>query len=438
MRQIEQISFATSESSPTFIGHYHKTSFQRSFLIILCTFVFGFSASFYTYYSSENAEEREIQSQFENIVESLLSCMRYGAANEPNIKFVGHEHENIDITIQDTSFPMDQALRYQSMLSPPFVKWDFPSWTIRKQLAIADQNLHVTFHPTVQFISQRKTSRSQVLLLTGLIFTFLLVTFLAYRLFRSIQTEQLLEALSEANLELRTLDHMKTHFLATVSHELRTPLSSIKGYTELMAKGISGPITKEQKYQLEINLRNTNNLMSMIDQLLEFSRFELENVVLNFESFDVGELCDEVISLFEIDFQKKGIFYKNFKPKDPITLEADRKKIFRVFTNLIENAIKFSEKDGKIGIEFATDGEETLWLSVEDTGIGIPDRFKEKVFTKFFQADSSLSKKHGGAGIGLALCKEIVQAHGGDIYVVSAIERGSTFFIKLPLIASIK
>lgn len=247
--------------------------------------------------------------------------------------------------------------------------------------------------------------------------------------------EQLLkinEELNAANEELKSLDKMKTNILSNVSHELRTPLVSVRGYTELILLGQSGPVTEKQKYQLNICLRSIDKLIKLIENLLYFARQHQSGLKIFFEDFNMKSLLDEIIIVLQNKISEKNITIREEISDGEININADRSMIYQVILNLIDNAIKFSEKNSVIKIKIFKQ-EEQLIFSVQDYGIGIPDNEKEKIFEKFYQVDSSSTRKYGGTGIGLAICKDIIEMHGGKITVESKIGSGSTFSFSIPV-----
>ncbi len=239
------------------------------------------------------------------------------------------------------------------------------------------------------------------------------------------------EELISSNKELKSLDEVKTNLLANVSHELRTPLVSIKGFTELMASGESGPVSPDQQHQLSIIGKNSERLLKLIDNLLDYTKMESGKLRSETSHTDFAEIISECLEEFlpraeaagaKIDFSKKTGNYG---------LSADREQIAQVIYNLLDNALKFTGKDGRIVIKLYNEGENAV-CSICDNGIGIPASEQSKVFDQFFQVDSSSKRRFGGVGLGLAIVKNIVDSHGGAVRVESLPGKGSNFTVKFP------
>jgi len=233
--------------------------------------------------------------------------------------------------------------------------------------------------------------------------------------------------------ELRVLDEMKTNLLSNVSHELRTPLIAIMGYTDLMLNGRLGPITEEQRNRLEISLRNAQRLSKRIEDLLNFSRSEMGEMVLEVTRFDLGDVIREAVESVQTQAGERDIAIRREFPQEDMTIRGDREKILQVFTNLLDNAIKFNHRGGLVVVEAKPFGKGLARVNVTDTGIGIPREAQERIFERFYQVDASLARPYGGTGIGLSLVRSIVNMHGGRVRVQSETGKGSTFTVSLPV-----
>ena len=246
----------------------------------------------------------------------------------------------------------------------------------------------------------------------------------------------LLHQLNENQEQLRKLDGMKDDFLSTVSHELRTPLTSITGYLKLLTNGTGGPLTELQKEFSTTALRNAERLALLVNNLLDLSRLESGRNKLAPSTVAAGKLLDDsVVIIKNLADQKKIILLRQPVPAPELMLTVDTEKIIRCLVNFLSNAIKFTPEGGTICVgarEGMHVGLNGVFLSVQDTGIGIPKDDLERVFDKFFQVDNTATRKANGTGLGLAIVKEIVQAHGGDVWAESEEGRGSTFQIFLP------
>lgn len=237
--------------------------------------------------------------------------------------------------------------------------------------------------------------------------------------------------LERANRELRTLDEVKSNLLSNVSHELRTPLVAIKGYNELIFREKLGPLTDKQRSGLEISLKSLARLIDLINNLLDFSRIEIGKLQLEVDRFSVRDIVIEVLGIITPRAAERAIEITVEIPPDDVFFVGDRNKVAQVLTNLLTNAIKFNKDQGRIvlGVD-ERDGEVVFRIS--DTGIGIAPEHVGRIFERFFQIDSSMTRRQGGTGIGLSIVKSLVELHGGSIQVVSTQGEGSTFFVRLP------
>ncbi len=226
----------------------------------------------------------------------------------------------------------------------------------------------------------------------------------------------------------KKLEKMKSDFLSDVSHEIRTPLTSI-----MLGIGMLEEIKQIQNNKEGIDLvktvkEETEKLIYLVDDLLELSRFESGKVELNREKISLKRILDKVISSLQPKLQVKYLNIQILIPENLPLVEVDAKKIASVLTNLIDNAIRYSESGQSIGVEVETEGD---WIKVgiKDSGPGIPREYRELVFDKFFQ----LKERPGGkVGLGLSICKSIVENHGGKIWVEGGAEKGSKFVFTLP------
>jgi len=256
---------------------------------------------------------------------------------------------------------------------------------------------------------------------------------------RDITTVRQLEQLKARNEERSSLERLKSQLLANVSHELRTPMVSIKGYNDLLLRGALGPLTPRQRRGLEIAGANTERLIELIETLLDFARREEERLELTIERFDLRLAVEDAVGLLRERIASRNLTLRVSLGPKPIEIKGDRARLSQVFRALIGNAEKFTEgldaaagTSGEIRIELLTDGKE-VEIAVSDSGIGIPVDLHDKIFDRFYQVDASSPRRFGGAGLGLALARELVTLHGGRIKVASQEGRGSTFSVTLPL-----
>ena len=229
----------------------------------------------------------------------------------------------------------------------------------------------------------------------------------------------------------KELERMKSNFLSVVSHELKTPLHSIKGFVDIILMGKTGPINETQTDFLKTVRDQTAHLQNLISDLLEFSRLESGQVKLRLTEVSLAEVATAVVDKLKLVADQGQVQLVSRIPADIASIEADRMRIEQVLTNLVDNAIKFTPAAGSVSIQAADLGAE-VEVSVSDTGIGIPSGELERVFDRFYQVDSGSTRHYRGTGLGLTICKHIVEYHHGRIWVESQEGKGSTFFFVLP------
>ncbi|MBM3465351.1 MAG: response regulator, partial [Armatimonadetes bacterium] len=243
------------------------------------------------------------------------------------------------------------------------------------------------------------------------------------------ELEESSHALAEANRQLKELDRLKSEFLNTVSHELRTPLTSIKAFSEILLDN-DGDDRDTQREFLGIINQESDRLTRLINNLLDLSRIEAGRMQWEMEPIRLREVTDACVNATRALVEKKGLSM-TVKVPDDIGTVGDRDKLIQVVTNLISNAVKFTDSGGSITLSGAKIGDE-LSLSVIDTGRGIPREYHEKVFEKFQQVDTSSTREIKGSGLGLPIVRSIVEAHGGTVKLDSEPGRGSTFTVVIP------
>ncbi len=229
------------------------------------------------------------------------------------------------------------------------------------------------------------------------------------------------------------LDKLKDEFIQNVSHELRTPLSIIRGYAELLDSGELGELNPVIKDPIATISRRSLMLSDMVDDLIAILTVQEE--ALYQEKFNLGNLAQAMADDFEVAAEKAGLMFKVQTASGLPKMSGEIDKMRRVVDNLVSNAIKFTPEGGKIKVS-VSQADEHLLLEVSDTGIGIAADKIGRVFERFYQIDGSATRRYGGTGLGLALVKEIVDAHGGDISIESVVGRGSNFRVKLPITAA--
>jgi PAS domain S-box-containing protein len=240
-------------------------------------------------------------------------------------------------------------------------------------------------------------------------------------------------ALQTANARLREVDQHKDEFLSVISHELRTPLNFIMGFASILEDEVPGPLNPQQLDAVGRILSGADRMIVLVDDLLDFARMQAGQFELTLEPTDYGQIITETIaSLRPLAAQKSLTLAIEGMVTHAVTMDARR--VLQILTNLIANAIKFTNTGG-VRVQVFEHGQ-TLVTEVTDTGCGIAEEDLPKLFTRFQQLDMSKTRVAGGTGLGLAIVKALVEAHGGVIEVESAPERGSTFRFVLPLFAA--
>ena len=230
--------------------------------------------------------------------------------------------------------------------------------------------------------------------------------------------------------EIKKLEKMRSEFVANVSHELRTPLTSIRGFVETLKEGAVDDPGKA-RYFLKIIERQSNRLNNLIEDLLQLSKIESQEIAMNLQSIDLRDLIDKTISEFKEKIEQKDHKIKiNTSLQLPL-VKADPEQIEVVFRNLLDNAIKYTPNRGEISIS-TLEKAENIYIEIANNGIGISAEHLPRLFERFYRADKDRSRKLGGTGLGLAIVKHIVQAHGGTVGVDSELGKGSKFFFTLP------
>jgi signal transduction histidine kinase len=232
------------------------------------------------------------------------------------------------------------------------------------------------------------------------------------------------------------LARLKSDFVANVSHELRTPLALIRLYAETLELG---RITSKEKYQeyFRIIREESERLSALINNILDFSRIEAGRKEYEFKETDLPELVRSTLDTYRFQIEQNGFDFEENIAKDIPPLNLDREAIARSLLNLVNNALKYSKDRKYIGVNlYRANG--SVKLEVQDHGIGISASEQEKIFEKFYRCGDPLVHNVKGSGLGLSLVRHIARAHGGDVQVESAPEKGSKFTIALPLDPSVR
>ncbi|MFP4121679.1 PAS domain S-box protein [Coleofasciculus sp.] len=241
------------------------------------------------------------------------------------------------------------------------------------------------------------------------------------------------ERISLANAELARATRLKDEFLASMSHELRTPLNAILGLAEALQEEVYGSLTPKQRKSLATIEQSGKHLLDLINDILDLSKIESGKMSLSVSLVSVDSLCESSLTFIKQQAQQKNIRLDYHIAPGLSEIEVDERRIRQVLVNLLSNAVKFTPDGGQVSLQVTTDPDgEQLQLSVTDTGIGIAPENLNKLFKPFVQLDSSLSRRYGGTGLGLALVRRIVELQGGSIALDSEVGKGSCFTVNLP------
>ena len=234
--------------------------------------------------------------------------------------------------------------------------------------------------------------------------------------------------------EIKKLARLRSEFVANVSHELKTPLTSIKGFVETLRDGAIKDKDKADKF-LGIIQKHTEQLEQLVNDLLSLSAIESKEVPLDLEMTKIEPLIQSTVSLYKTQIEQRNLQISLNIPEDLPAISLDQVKMSQVFSNLINNAVKFTSPGGEIVIKASQNGE-FVRIDFKDAGIGIEPEHLGRIFERFYRVDKGRSRQLGGTGLGLAIVKHIVQSHNGKMEVESEFGKGSTFSVFLPVSSS--
>lgn len=229
---------------------------------------------------------------------------------------------------------------------------------------------------------------------------------------------------------IRRLETVRTEFVANASHELRTPVTAIKGFAETLLDGAMATPELAEKF-VTIIANESNRLEIIINDILELSRVEKRSEPIVIKPFDIVHVAKNLIEFFYKNANEKDITI-SMDAQGPIIIHADQHRIEQIFTNLIDNAINYSDIASEVKIEIKQEGEEVVF-SVADNGIGIPEEDQDRIFERFYRVDKARSRNSGGTGLGLSIVRNLIKLMDGHIQVESALGAGSKFIVTLPL-----
>ncbi|MCA9887167.1 MAG: GAF domain-containing protein, partial [Anaerolineae bacterium] len=231
-------------------------------------------------------------------------------------------------------------------------------------------------------------------------------------------------------------DRIKSEFIENVSHEFRTPLTPIKGYTDLLLQGATGQLNTAQQSMINVIKENVERLTALVDDVLNIAQLDRSGMLALVQEADVRQIITEVagdLSSRPANAAKKINLSIDIADDVPL-IHADNQRLAQVVTNLLDNAFKFTRAGGDIDIKTVKEGADHILISVSDTGVGVPEEFYDRIWQRFERYEQhALEMEVSGTGLGLPLVKELVTMHGGEIWFNSEIDKGTTFFVRLPI-----
>jgi signal transduction histidine kinase len=248
----------------------------------------------------------------------------------------------------------------------------------------------------------------------------------------ALRFENMRQRIKTSNEKLEQKDKLKEEFMSMITHELKSPLTPITGYCEALKRPeIMGPISEKQTRAVDTIYSNVIKLRKLIMDVLDAQKLDLGKMKFDNDEFEIDKLIKNVINDFKFTVEAKKIQLVT-SMKEKLILKSDRQRIGQVLSNLLYNAVDFiPEEKGVIELRVEEKADKVIF-SVKDNGPGIPDDEQKNIFVKFFQVDTSVTRKHGGTGIGLSVCQGIVENLGGRIWVESELGKGSTFYFSIP------
>ena len=257
-----------------------------------------------------------------------------------------------------------------------------------------------------------------------------LVTAIAQQAAIALERARLYETAEHARTRADEANEAKTQFLTTISHELRTPLNAISGYADLIALGVYGPVAEAQLEALERIKRSQRHLLSLINDMLNFAKIDGGHVHIEIRDVRVSKVCQDVESLLDPQLRSKGLKHEN-RCDSTLVVRADEEKLRQIMINLVGNSVKFTPPGGTITVLGRAEDDRVL-IEVHDSGIGIPAEKLERIFEPFVQLDRNLTSGQEGAGLGLAISRDLARLMGGELTVKSEVGKGSVFIVSLP------
>jgi signal transduction histidine kinase len=251
----------------------------------------------------------------------------------------------------------------------------------------------------------------------------------------TFERARLFDAERNARAAAEAANRAKATFLASMSHELRTPLNAALGFASLVRSGVYGAVNEQQSEVLSRVERSQTHLAHLIDDILDFARLEAGRVRVKLEPVRVLDVISDLAPLVEPQATAKKIELSLLPPQESLRVSADRQRLQQILVNLVGNAIKFTPELGTIRVG-ARAVDEKVVIQVQDTGVGIPADRLQSIFEPFVQVDAGLTRTVAGAGLGLAISRDLARAMGGDLTVESELGKGSTFSVTLPALSA--
>jgi signal transduction histidine kinase len=246
----------------------------------------------------------------------------------------------------------------------------------------------------------------------------------------ALERADLYQSAEAARAEAEAASKTKSDFLATMSHELRTPLNAVLGYAGLLADGVTGPVTDDQRRQLGRIDASARHLLALIEEVLGFAKLEARREPVRVATVDVAALTREAAELVRPAAEIQGLALHVDLAEAAIPLQADAKKLRQILLNLLGNAVRYTER-GEVRVSLRRVDGRLRW-DVRDTGVGIAPEHQGRIFEAFYQVDQSLTRRREGTGLGLSVTRQLAELLGGEVAVESAAGAGSTFTVWLP------
>jgi signal transduction histidine kinase len=237
----------------------------------------------------------------------------------------------------------------------------------------------------------------------------------------------------QAYRDVAAANHAKSEFLAVMSHELRTPLNAIGGYVELLELGIRGPVTREQLVDLTRIKAAQRHLVGLVTDVLDLVRIDSGQLQYTLTAVRLSDVMASVEVLITPQLRAKQILLSSTRPDTSLYVHADREKLAQILVNLLANAVKFTQQEGRVSVEYELN-ETMVSIHVRDTGIGIAPEKLQAIFEPFVQLDHRLTRTTDGVGLGLAISRDLARGMGATLTVESTLGVGSTFTLTLPRI----